>query len=341
LFCRIFFPLATENSQNKAMQRVVFFDGRETIFRNQGEIFTYIPHNEVRNLTAFFADDGFSVEYDYHFWTNNFGLVQDADIAPERASLLLLGDSFTEGQGAEPWFRLVSPEIDKLGYQPVNGGLLGTGFEQWLKLGRYLAAENVRIRKVVVLFISLDYNRSSWNFMPNDFRCLSSLQLCRVDESHLYRLPPWEELSLWIAEIAAARASRAGRGPAAKHGWLATRAAALLPASYHVYTYFRSGRAEQQSRAAIGELIGMYGRENIAFFHLPQKDEIDSGPNNLGLRARRSVKEAGGKLFDGFKLCRLTSTDYYSNDEHPNGAGYSKIAICLTNVLKEVVAAVQ
>ena len=48
----------------------------------------------------------------------------------------------------------MSPVIEKLGYQPINGGVLGTGFRQWLKLDRYLAAKNFQIGKVVVLFIS-------------------------------------------------------------------------------------------------------------------------------------------------------------------------------------------
>ena len=129
--------------------------------------------------------------------------------------------------------------------------------------------------------------------------------------------------------------------------WLKARAAALLPASYHVYKHFKESagfggadftRAEQESRVAIAELIRLYGPENVAFIHLPQKDEVGYGPNNLGLRARRAIEAAGGKLFDGFKLCQLTGTDYYVNDDHPNKDGYTKIAACAANVIKELVA---
>jgi hypothetical protein len=56
----------------------------------------------------------FAVEYDYRFRTNNLGLARDADVAPGLTSLLLLGDSFTEGQWAQPWFRFVSPTIERL-----------------------------------------------------------------------------------------------------------------------------------------------------------------------------------------------------------------------------------
>ena len=328
-FCWLFVPSIGWNIPGRD-RRVVFFDGRTTIFENHEDIFTYLPHNAIRNVTAFFSDDGFAVEYEYRFMTNNYGLVQDADIVPGRESLLLLGDSFTEGQGAEPWFRLVSPAIDKLGYQPINGGVLGTGFQQWLKLDRYLVAEkNVRIRKLVVLFISEDYHRRVWQIPPSVFECLSAPPLCRIEDSYFYRLPPREELSGWIAKV------RMARGPMKPH--LKGRAAALLPASYSVYMYFKQlnlfAQAEQESHAAIAELIRIYGPTNIAFLHLPQKDEVGHGPNNLGLKARRAIEDAGGKLFDGFKLCQLTVTDYYLNDNHPNKGGYTKIAACVANVI--------
>jgi hypothetical protein len=346
LFYQLFLPPAGDaESYSKALHRVTFFEGYDTTFQNHGDIFTYVPHADVRNLTAIFSENNFKIEQDYYFRTNNLGLVQDADVIPERESLLLLGDSFTQGQGAEPWFRLISPEIEKLGYQAVNGGLLGTGFEQWLKLDRFLAAKNVQIRKLVVLFISLDYNRPVWNFSPAVLQCLSALPLCKLEESLFYRLPPLEELSSWIAKV------RTTRAPMTKAFWLEARAEALLPASTHVFKYFSSwlrdptsaaskDRAEQQSRAAISELIRIYGPANVAFIHLPQKDE-SHGPSSLGLRARRSIQEAGGKMFDGFELCRLTAADYYSNDDHPNGGGYVKIALCVSNMIKKMIAETQ
>ncbi len=330
LFCSLF--VQSIGNLPALDRRVVFFDGPNTIFENHEDIFTYVPHDEIRQLIGFFTDNDFLVEFDYRYRTNNYGLVQDTDIVPGRDSLILLGDSFTEGQGAEPWFRLVSPVIDKLGYQPVNGGVLGTGFQQWLKLDRYLASENIQIGKVVVLFISDDYHRPVWDIPPAVFACLSALSGCRADESYFYRLPPPDQMSSWIDKV------RTARGPLRIH--LKMRASALLPASYGVYSHFRQqilfANAEQESRATIAKLIRIHGPENIAFIHLPQKDEIDRGPNNLGLKARRAIEDAGGRLVDGFRLCRMTAADYYPNDEHPNQSGYSKIAACALKVINEL-----
>src|SRR3954469_18898653 len=139
LACRLVnLPFPPQNNTEWS-SRVVFLDGSDQIFRNISDIFTYQPNQHVRNMTGFITRDGFKVEYNYYFATNNLGLVQDTEVLPQRGSFMLLGDSFTEGQGAAPWFRLVSPIIEELGYQPVNGGLMGTGFAQWNKLARYLA----------------------------------------------------------------------------------------------------------------------------------------------------------------------------------------------------------
>ena len=44
------------------------------------------------------------IETDYNIETNNLGLVMKKDIYKNDRVLLVIGDSFTEGQGAEPWF---------------------------------------------------------------------------------------------------------------------------------------------------------------------------------------------------------------------------------------------
>ena len=120
----------------------------------------------------------------------------------------------------------------------------------------------------------------------------------------------------------------------------------MLPASHHVYDYLRAKLdrsrardfAERRSREAIVELIERYGTENVAFVHLPQKDEIN-GPNDLGVKARRSIEDARGRLFDGFKLCGLTATDYHVHDGHPNQQGYGKIARCVGQVIRTTMTA--
>ena len=127
LFCWLFVPSLGWNIPGRD-HRVVFFDGDDSIFENHGDIFTYLPRNTIRNVLAVFSPAGFTVEYDYRFRTNNLGLTQDADIVPGRKSLLLLGDSFTEGQGAEPWFRTREPNDRETGVSARQRGGAWHGF---------------------------------------------------------------------------------------------------------------------------------------------------------------------------------------------------------------------
>ena len=344
LLCRVF-SLTPQNAESRLLERIFFLDGRGAIFENHDGIFTYLPHNDVRILTAFFSEHGFSVEYDYRIHSNNFGLVQDADIAQGRPSLLLLGDSFTEGLGAEPWFRRISPDIEKQGYQPINGGLRGAGFQHWLKLQQLLAASDIQLKKLAVVFISDDYQRPLSEIKSQELQCLAALADCPFGESYCFRLPPPAELAASVDKIRMARAPMVGG-----QSWLGAHAEKLLPASYRAYKVLkdrlrrpgsdpRLAAAEAQSRAVIAELLAKYGRDNIVFIHIPQKNETASGgPIGLGLTARRAIQEAGGKLVDGFKLCGLTPADYYRNDDHPNATGYAKIAACTGNAINDLLA---
>ena len=52
----------------------------------------------------------------------------------------------------------------------------------------------------------------------------------------------------------------------------------------------------------------------------------------LRLAARRAIEAAGGTLFHGFKLCQMTPSDYFLNDDHPTPAAIQKIATCAAEV---------
>ena len=88
--------------------------------------------------------------YKYDININNLGLVQDQDLQKDIPSILFLGDSFTEGQGGDgSWINFFGGNYNN--YQIINGGLLGTGFQQFELLNSYLSNHN--IKKVFVLLV--------------------------------------------------------------------------------------------------------------------------------------------------------------------------------------------
>jgi hypothetical protein len=117
--------------------------------------------------------------YDYHLTTNSYGLIQQKELTRNKPAILFLGDSFTEGQGARPWFYEVESRWPtEAPYQLINGGLFGTGLEHWSRLYRHLSS-TLTIRKVVVIFISDDWHRLVVQFNPDHIRCLQSSQHCQ------------------------------------------------------------------------------------------------------------------------------------------------------------------
>lgn len=228
--------------------------------------------------------------------------------------------------------------MPKIGYQPVNGGIDGTGFSIWLKLDRTLSAADIQVKKIVILFISYDYRASPGILYPESFGAFRTYRCARSRRVSFfrYRLPTPDEMSAWAAKIRRGRVAT-----------LRARANALLPVTYRAYEFgkelfqrspqtVRDERGEEESRSAIGQLINIYGAENVAFIHLPTKEELDRGPNELGSKARHAIEQAGGRLVDGFRLCGLRPDDYYPRELHPNTQGYAKIAKCTMDVIRRM-----
>jgi hypothetical protein len=286
----------------------VFFDGPDSIFRNLGGIFTYVPNSQISCRTIYFSRSSYSRENFYKYKINNFGLVQDRDLVRRVKSILLLGDPFTEGQGAEPWFPLVAPQIEQFDYQPINGGLLGTGFLQWWELEQLLSAKEIAITKLVVIFISDDLKRPKWNFPDSWLACLRSISLCLGNEG-FFRLPPESELAHWVAKI---RKAREPHNVSIKQ-----RIEWALPATYavgrfllnfiHAPTQIEDPQTDLviMVETVINKMVEKYGRENVLFIQLPEKEELKGAILADGLLTRKLIRETGARYADGASLCGL------------------------------------
>ena len=303
-------------------------------FRNQGKIFTYTPNSTVR-ATAYYEDGPvLHKEYDYELKTNNLGLVQKLNIDQDRPSILVLGDSFTEGQGATPWFYDLESKNNK-SMQLINGGLLGTGFAQWKLLNDQLVDSGIRINKVIVPFISDDYQRTIWNFPDRVLNCLSDSKNCKGDEGY-YPKPQIDD-EAFVNKLRKFREAEYADKSAVKEQKFFRK---YFPSLHFIWGYIKNEyklRYANHNLPAIEALIKQYGN-NIVFIHIPTKEELERGhtPNPLGQLAREKIAHSGGKLVDGFNTCGLEPTDYLVNDPHPNPEGYKKIARCVDKTIQEL-----
>jgi len=303
-------------------------------FRNQGKIFTYAPNINVRSTTYYEDGPGLHKEYDYEFKTNNLGLVQKLNISQDQPSNLVLGDSFTEGQGAIPWFYELESKNNK-SIQLINGGILGTGFAQWKILNDQLIDSGIRINKVLVPFISDDYQRVVWNFPDRVLNCLGDIKTCKGDEG--YYPKPQKDDEAFVNQLRQFRDAEHADKKAVKGKRFFRQ---YFPSLHFIWGYMKNEyklRYANRNSPAIEALVKQYGT-NIIFIHIPTKEELERGntPNPLGQLAREKINSSGGKLVDGFNVCGLETKDYFTNDPHPNSGGYKKIAVCVEKAMQRL-----
>ena len=304
----------------------------------------YAPNKTMQFALVYLSDlkgPGLDREYAYRITTNSYGMVQLKDPMPGKPAILLLGDSFTEGSGATPWFYDVEKRWPaESQYQLLNGGLFGTGFQHWTPTYRHAAA-TLPIRKAVILFIAHDWIRPMLPLPDETIRCIESSRNC--DGSTVFYGMPDDPTA---AEAELQRLARRRAAYVAKldrEQRFVERFALFRNLLQPGYRWLRHFREEHDpdavnfaaSRQALLDLAADIGRDNLVLLHLPQKEEVEAGSNALGLKGREVVRQAGLKLVDGFATCGITPADFHARDGHPNADGYRKIGMCVERVIAE------
>lgn len=328
-------------------RRLMFFSEGHNFRNTEWGGFVYQPHAVVHAQTYYITElqpPEVRAEYDVTYTTNAAGLVQLKDFTDSKPAILLLGDSFAEGQGAHPWFYGMERDWpEDATHQIVNGGILGTGVEAWGRLYRKLSRE-LAIRKIVILFISDDWTRPVWQFPQQTLDCLKRGGRCMGFEN-FYGLPE-EPLAAQgevrrIARYRIEYLSEQRRGAT-----LLARSAVwqhlVSPASRRVKGFLRTGSLQSDaakqfaiSKDVVTGIVNEVGRDNVLFMYIPQKTELGPGPNRYGRQATEFIRQSGLAFVDGRSVCGLSIGDYFRHDGHPNARGYAKIATCVERAIKE------
>jgi hypothetical protein len=158
MFCQSFFVGKFNN------KRFIFITKPSLLDQNKS--FGYYKDTTVREIAAYGNGKKFYIAYDYSFTTNNIGLVQKKPFDPVKKSILIIGDSFTQGQGADPWFYQLEDDWKNNEYQLINLGIIGTGIEQWKDTLQWFS--NIgEINKLIICYIADDWARQRWYACEN------------------------------------------------------------------------------------------------------------------------------------------------------------------------------
>tara|TARA_B100001057_G_scaffold273726_1_gene274026 strand:+ start:1252 stop:2322 length:1071 start_codon:yes stop_codon:yes gene_type:complete len=332
IFC-IFF-LSDKRDYNYQNRYMLFSEGKN--FRNIDNFFTYYPNQKINVSNYYFKNDDFIKVYNYNIYTNNLGLVQKKNLNKDTPSILFLGDSFTEGQGAESWIDNFDGVFKK--YQIINGGLLGTGFQQFELMNNYLKDYN--IKKVLILFIGDDLRRDVFQFNEQQIKCLKDYTSCLGFEN-FYGFPLSNRSpELFLNELRkkqiVLRENNQNNFKSIRRN-LKKKITSLniikIPNNF-LKSKFYSSKNEKILRnfESINNLIKIYN-ENIHFVHIRMKDEIINKKNSYeSIYAKKYITN----LSKNFYKCSFNNNlDYfYEYDSHPNEKGYDYLYSCILDILE-------
>jgi len=312
----IYFKSSKIPTDNRFKFRYMLYgnDRSSKLFDEYENFFKYKPNLLSRHLLYYYRDNNFLEIWDYKFNTNNFGLVQKSDIFSDQESILLLGNSFTQGQGASPWVDNFNGNI--LGYQVINGGIMGTGFQQFENIYDHIS-ENFKIKKLVVIYIGSDLRRdieivSDKNVLliPESKKELNNLLL----KQHKLRLNKKEKfkdrLKFFIREL-------------------------------YVYNILRTKinsfrlKNNQIIKRNLKSIESLYKKNypNIIFINVKTAYEIITGQEIYETKLIK--KFLSDNQYPNYN-CDLSDdlTNYHNIDFHPNEKGYNELFRCVRKIIQ-------
>jgi hypothetical protein len=326
-----------------------YYWNRRYLFTSEGsfinvsdKLWTYAPHRTLRSVAVYgFPGAGYlpamhyRVEYDCLYPTNNLGLVQTTDVRSGESATLVLGDSFTEGQGGCPWFPKLEARLQS--QRLLNGGLQGAGASQWKHLASHLRSLGIQFERILIVAISNDFKRDAFVWQESTLRCVNSFD-CEPNSF-------WEAIRFGESTESLLERSRKRAEARLKEETWKRKVNEILQRLSYVYSYSSPiilsvlGRSQNQkggeawlhpeAAAAISSLREFDPKLRVIL--VPQRDEVATRRMNLDSRLVEGFLK---KMSVPFEWCELTSAHYMPLDGHPNAAGYEVLSACVEERLR-------
>lgn len=293
----------------------------------------FLPRAEGRYALA----TTHGLEYDVRFATNNHGYVDDHDYPLAQAgtrTIAFVGDSYSVGlEGGEAWV----PKLrERTGTTLYNLGMPGTGV---MHFDRALASfrRTAEFSEIVIVATSDDFFRPLWKPLAHQ----GGVRLCApgvTDADCARRDPQFYTVGLDAPPIALQEAAaevrrRFASSPSVVRSVL--RMSALLrflsrlPSAGQLVARYR---AYEANVAALHAIRARFPNATIRMVHVPDKYESAAGRYTVDVAQTLGELRIG--LLRVLDACPLSPGMFYPRDNHPNAAGYRKLAECVSNYLQ-------
>ena len=330
----IHFSIKKNKSLSSEEPGYLLYDQGRT-FMNKEKIVKYHPNKKILTEAYYKINDDFKKAYSYEITTNNFGLVQKNDLKKNVPSILFLGDSFTEGQGATSWIDKFDGKFRE--YQIINGGILATGHQQFELMERHVS-KKYDIEKVFLLFIGHDIRRSPFLIHKNQMDCLNDFKKCKGDEIFFGFPISSEDPKNFLNFISDQRIKNYENMPLKKkiktkvRGFFSNLYVIKIPSDFLKEKFYKSKNIKiKKNFAAIKRLYEKY-RENIFFIHVLTRNEILNGKTYESHFTEKFIQNFTDNLY----FCDFNrNLDYFNSlDHHPNEDGYNHLFKCVDKIMK-------
>lgn len=342
--------LNPRNSE-KMTFRTMIFDANKP-FINIDNYFKWRPSNSTRSIGFYSNPNGKNqvVEYDYKVITNNYGLVMNRDIVKKGEYVVVIGDSFTEGQGAKPWFYSVEEKLENNNIKSANLGILGTGPMQWeLLLNKFKAETKVTINKLFVVIIPDDMYRKVWNFDNRTLSCLNNGD-CDYGVGFIGIKMANKSLGQIIEEANELQTKyHRLEKPPLKFSFSVSYLKALLLRSQFIYSlndswnklFRKNNNADILHKNNNKDILFEKNADTLKRFISEYKDKIffivinekNYKSNSISTSKHKNLLKFLDSNKIDFDFCELQDSQFHTNDSHPNENGYRKIEECFMRSL--------
>lgn len=329
-----------KDSKNKkykklpAIKRYMIFEEGD-VFQPYDKFFKYHKNRKIRSEVFYKIDDKFIKEYSYDIITNNFGLVQKNDLDKSKKSILFLGDSFTEGQGAEAWVNYFNGSFRD--FQIINGGILGTGPQQFKILEEHIS-KNYNVSKVFLFYLGGDFRRSPYNISEKTIICLKSHKNCVGDEN-FYGFPIKNvDPDQFLRKLENYRNIQNKKNFNFKtfrrniKKIFSEFYVIKIPINFLKNNFYNSKNIKiSKNFLSIEKLIEKYN-SNIFFIQLLERNAILYGKEYESIYVEEFIKSKTKNHF----TCNFDNnlSNFYTYDGHPNKNGYESLYKCVSNIME-------
>jgi hypothetical protein len=292
--------------------RYVFYTAGS--FQNKAGYTKYAPNAVIREI-AYYPDGSgrMTPEYDCTYRSDRLGFLSN-HVDYEASDILLLGDSFAQGQGGCEWISRLDPAVRSRVYSTA---VMGFGAPNWRSVVADL--KNLKQpRKVLIVFITDNFVRADWQFTDGQLDCLNG----RGDCAGYSAYPISENMSEVAAQRHTARyAPKAG---------VALYLKSYLIASYGLYKILSAESAVAQQvllKPGLDIVLEWTRRYDVKFLWVNETGDMEL----TGARAQALARGLAGQ---DVTRCRIPRDQFLPRDGHPTAAGYDVLKGCVEDVVR-------